>query len=41
VATAEDAAPARKVALLVGVNQYLKPGFRDLQFAEADVVAVA
>lgn len=41
VATAEDAAPARKVALLVGVNRYLKPGFRDLQFAEADVVAVA
>ncbi|MEZ6066765.1 MAG: caspase family protein [Planctomycetaceae bacterium] len=34
-----DDAP-RKVALLVGVNKYLKPGFSDLDFAEADVVAV-
>lgn len=37
---ADDAAP-KKVALLVGVNQYLKPGFKPLQFAEADVTAVA
>ncbi|MCA9056442.1 MAG: SUMF1/EgtB/PvdO family nonheme iron enzyme, partial [Planctomycetaceae bacterium] len=34
-----DDAP-KKVALLVGVNRYLKPGFDDLQFAEADVTAV-
>src|SRR4051794_27896262 len=27
----------RKVALLVGVNQYQKRGFPDLSFAEADV----
>ena len=39
-ARADDAAP-RKVALLVGVNHYLKPGFRDLEFAEADVQSVA
>jgi formylglycine-generating enzyme required for sulfatase activity len=38
-APADDAAP-RKAALLVGVNRYLKPGFNDLQFAEADVTAV-
>jgi len=37
---ADDTGP-RKVALLVGVNQYLKPGFKDLEFAEADVTAVA
>jgi sulfatase modifying factor 1 len=37
--SADDPAP-RKVALLVGVNKYLKPGFNDLQFAEADVTAV-
>lgn len=30
----------RKAALLVGVNRYLKPGFDDLRFAEADVIAV-
>jgi sulfatase modifying factor 1 len=37
---ADDAPPPKKVALLVGVNQYLKPGFRALRFAEADVTAV-
>ena len=31
----------RKAALLVGVNKYLKPGFAELHFAEADVTAVA
>jgi hypothetical protein len=36
---ADDAAP-KKVALLVGVNEYLKPGFKPLQFAEAAVTAV-
>jgi formylglycine-generating enzyme required for sulfatase activity len=36
---AQDATP-RKVALLVGVNKYVKPGFPDLSFAEADVTAV-
>ncbi|MFV0443281.1 MAG: caspase family protein [Planctomycetaceae bacterium] len=35
-----DDAP-RKVALLVGVDQYLKPNFKALAFAEADVTAVA
>ncbi|MCA9052535.1 MAG: caspase family protein, partial [Planctomycetaceae bacterium] len=35
-----DAAEPRKVALLVGVNDYLKPGFKPLLFAEADVLAV-
>ncbi|MCA9056462.1 MAG: caspase family protein [Planctomycetaceae bacterium] len=35
-----DDAPT-KVALLVGVNKYLKPGFSDLEFAEADVVAMS
>jgi formylglycine-generating enzyme required for sulfatase activity len=30
----------RRVALLVGVNKYLKPGFRDLSYAEDDVTAV-
>jgi tetratricopeptide (TPR) repeat protein len=41
-APADDPAPAepQKVALLVGVNEYLKPGFKALQFAEADVTAV-
>ena len=34
-----DDAP-KKVALLVGVNRYLKPGFDDLKYAEADVTAV-
>jgi TPR repeat protein/uncharacterized caspase-like protein len=38
---AQESLQPRKVALLVGVNQYHKPGFRDLQFAEADVLAVA
>jgi hypothetical protein len=37
---ADDAPPPKKVALLVGVNQYLKPGFGPLRFAEADVTAV-
>lgn len=35
-----DEAPGQKVALLVGVNRYQKPGFKDLSFAEADVTAV-
>lgn len=35
-----DEGTPKKVALLVGVNQYLKPGFKPLQFAEADVIAV-
>ena len=39
-AHADDSGP-RRVALLVGVDQYLKPGFKDLEFAEADVTAVA
>ena len=34
-----SSAPQR-VALIVGVNKYLKSGFRSLQFAEADVIAV-
>jgi uncharacterized delta-60 repeat protein len=38
-ACADEPAP-RKVALLVGVNKYQKPGFKDLDFAEADVEAV-
>ncbi len=38
---AQESLQPRKVALLIGVNQYHKPGFRDLQFAEADVQAVA
>jgi hypothetical protein len=38
---AQESLQPRKIALLVGVNQYHKPGFRDLQFAEADVQAVA
>jgi hypothetical protein len=37
----DEPAPVRRVALLVGVNEYLKPGFRDLEFAEADVTSVA
>jgi formylglycine-generating enzyme required for sulfatase activity/uncharacterized caspase-like protein len=39
---ADDETPPapKKVALLVGVNEYLKPGFKALQFAEADVTAV-
>ncbi|MCA9052555.1 MAG: SEL1-like repeat protein [Planctomycetaceae bacterium] len=40
VATRTKAAEPRKVALLVGVDKYLKPGFKPLQFAEADVLAV-
>ena len=35
-----DDAPTKKVALLVGVNEYVKPGFKPLEFAEADVTAV-
>lgn len=38
--SADDAPPPKKVALLVGVNKYLKPSFQDLNFAEADVTAV-
>lgn len=37
---ADELVGPHKAALLVGVNQYLKPGFRDLEFAEADVIAV-
>jgi len=37
-ATAAEA--GKRVALLVGVDTYLKPGFRALRFAEADVQAV-
>jgi sulfatase modifying factor 1 len=33
--------PGKKVALLVGVNQYDKRGFRDLEFAERDVEEMA
>lgn len=33
-------AGSKKCALLVGVNKYLKPDFKDLKFAEADVIAV-
>ena len=36
---ADDSEP-KKVALLVGVNKYVKPGFNPLLFAEADVLAV-
>ena len=39
VVRADDDGP-RKVALLVGVNRYMKPGFKDLKFAESDVRAV-
>ena len=35
------AEPTKKVAFLVGVNTYLKPGFDNLKYAEADVDAVA
>lgn len=33
-------AEGRRVAFLVGVNEYLKPGLKPLRFAEADVEAV-
>ena len=36
-----DAAEPKKVALLVGVNTYDKPGFAPLKFAESDVDALA
>ncbi|MCA9053867.1 MAG: caspase family protein [Planctomycetaceae bacterium] len=35
----DDSRP-QKVALLVGVNRYLKPGFDDLSYSEDDVTAV-
>ena len=35
------AQPQRKIAFLVGVNDYFKKDLRDLQFAENDVTAVA
>jgi formylglycine-generating enzyme required for sulfatase activity len=38
---AQDATAGRKVAFLVGINRYLKPGFRNLDYAEGDVDAVA
>jgi formylglycine-generating enzyme required for sulfatase activity len=37
---AEDDSAPKKVALLVGINKYQKPGFSDLKYAEADVAAV-
>lgn len=38
-ALADDVGP-KKVALLVGVEEYLKPGFDDLEYCEDDVTAV-
>lgn len=32
---------AKKVAFLVGVNKYKKPGFRDLSYAERDVTEIS
>src|SRR5438874_10526776 len=41
-ATAQTApAAGKKVALLVGVNSYDKRGFRDLEYAERDIDALA
>ena len=37
---ADDAAPPKKVALLVGVEEYLKPGFDSLNYCEDDAKAV-
>ena len=37
---AQDA-PPKKFALLIGVNKYTKPGFDELKYAEADVIALS
>src|SRR5437764_832040 len=38
---ADEAKPQRKVALLVGINEYDKRGFKKLEWAERDVEELA